>query len=918
MQGAALRPRPRQLAVKKTSLLATAVVLAVVAPASWSDVSPADVARAGADWWSLQPVRRPALPKVNTAAWVRSPIDVFILARLEAAGLKPTPPAGRALLLRRATFDLHGLPPTPEAIDAFVSDTRPDAWARVVDRLLASPHYGEHWGRHWLDVARFSESHGFEYDKIRDNAWRYRDYVIKSFNDDKPYPQFVREQLAGDAITPVTIDGINATGFLVSGPWDEAGNGSASALVKARAREEEMEDMLAVVGQGLLGLTVNCARCHDHKFDPIEQADYYRFKDAFTGVRAGNRVLLTPEQALARNEAIASLADQIDKVEQKRAAVEQAGRAKLATASESVAPPAPVSRWTFKDGTRDVAGSLHGTLRGGAVIADGRLRLNGRDGYLETAPLVRPLREKTLEAWATPVSLSHRGGGIMTVEVTTGNTFDAVVFGEREPGKWVAGSEFYHRTRDLVAPAETAKVDELIHVAISYGANNRVTIYRNGQRYGESYLPDGDASTLRTYSAGDSHILIGLRHTGGNGYFAGEIAEARLYDRALSAEAVAASFRAGPDGVSPEAIVRALSPEQRREHARLSEELARLRAAHSAKSTPPPRTYAATLGKVVPTFVLRRGDVEKRGEQVRVAGLSSVRTPPSDLSLHADATEGEKRLKLADWIASSDNPLTARVMVNRIWHYHFGRGMVATPSDFGFNGERPSHAELLDWLASEFVAKGWSVKALHKLILQSATYQQGPTYDGTAAARDGDCRLLWRFPARRLEGETVRDAMLAVSGKLNPAVGGPSFRPFTVKVFGSNFYTLTDRAEPEFNRRTVYRISVCSAKDPLLEAFDCPDPSIKTPRRGSTTTPLQALGLMNNAFVQRQAKNFAARVSTEAGSEASAQVKRAYRLALARTPTADEETRATALVRENGLENLCWVLLNSSEFLNVR
>ncbi len=903
--------------MKRQFILAAGVALCVALGVARSDDTAAG--RAGADWWSLQPVKRPVPPPVKDAGWVRNPIDAFVLARLESEKLKPAPAADRALLLRRVTFDLHGLPPTPEEIDAFVKDQRSDAWERVIDRLLASPRYGERWGRHWLDVARFSESHGFEYDKVRDNAWHYRDYVIKSFNDDKPYPQFIREQLAGDVLSPATTDGIAATGFLVSGPFDEAANGSASALLKARAREEEMEDMLAVVGQTFLGLTINCARCHDHKFDPIDQADYYRFKAAFTGVRAGNRTLLTPSQQRERSEALAKASTRIDQLGEHLSVIERSGREKLASEGKHAGGPAPLARWTFRTDAQNAAGELNGTLHGGAVVSGGRLRLNGRGAYMESPPLSKPLHEKTLEAWSSPAPLSQRGGGVLSIEMKGGGVFDAIVFGEREPGKWMAGSDFFHRTRDLEAPPETAKPGELVHVAITYGADNRVTVYRNGQPYGEGYQLGGDAATLRTYPAGEARVLIGMRHTGGgNAFFAGEVAEARLYDRALSAEDVASSYRAGPDGPSLEALLKALTPGERAEHARVSAELARTRGEQAKLSAPPPQTYAATRGPVEPTFVLRRGDVEKRGERVVAAGLSVVRTPSPDLELPPDAPEGERRLKLAEWIASPQNPLTARVMVNRIWHYHFGRGLVATPSDFGFNGERPSHPELLDWLAAEFVARGWSVKALHKLILLSATYQQGPEFNAAAAARDGDDRLLWRFPPRRLEGEAIRDAMLAVSGRLNPATGGPSFRPFTVKVFGSNFYTLVDRDEPEFNRRTVYRINVCSAKDPLLESFDCPDPATKTPRRGITTTPLQALGLMNNSFVQRQAKLFSERVAKESGVDANAQVTRSYRLALARSPSPAELTRAAALVRDHGLQSFCWVLLNTTDFLTVR
>jgi hypothetical protein len=879
----------------------------------------ADANRAGPDWWSLQPVRRPIVPKVRDAGLVRNSIDAFVLARLESRSLRLAAPADRAVLLRRVTFDLHGLPPTPEEIDAFVVDSRPDAWERVIDRLLTSPHYGERWGRHWLDVARFSESHGFEYDKARDNAWHYRDYVIKSLNDDKPYPLFVREQLAGDVLPPITADGIAATGFLVCSPWDEAGNGSASALLKARTREEEMEDMLAAVGQTFLGLTLNCARCHDHKFDPIEQADYYRFKDAFTGVRPGNRSLLTPAEQRSRDAALAAVSTEINKLNNQIAEIDRAGRVALAEKGERSSGPVPLSRWTFQIDARDSIGSLHGTVHGGAKIANGRLVLNGHGAFLETAALGQPLREKTLEAWCIPAPVTQRGGGVLSIEAKGGSVFDAIVFGERDPGKWMAGSEFFRRTRDPGGVVESARAGELVHVAIAYGADNRITVYRNGQPYGEGYQPDGDAASLRTYSPGEAHVLIGLRHTGGgNAYFAGEVADARLYDRALSAAEVAASFRAGPDGVSAEVIRNALTSEQRVERARLMAELSRLRADQAKKSAPPPQTYAAMPGAVEATYVLRRGDVEKRSERVSAAGLSALAKPSPDLGLSANALEGERRLKLADWIVSADNPLTARVLVNRVWHYHFGRGLVGTPSDFGFNGEQPSHPELLDWLASEFVAKGWSIKALHKTILLSATYQQGSAYDEKAAALDGDCRLLWRFPPRRLEGEAVRDAMLAVSGKLNPAVGGPSFRPFTVKIFNSHFYTLTDRDEPEFNRRAVYRINVCSAKDPLLESLDCPDPATKAPRRGVTVTPIQALGLMNNSFVLRQARYLAERVTKEAGSGLPSRVNRAYQLALARTPTATEADRAKELASTHGLESLCWALLNSSEFLNVR
>jgi hypothetical protein len=366
-----------------------------------------------------------------------------------------------------------------------------------------------------------------------------------------------------------------------------------------------------------------------------------------------------------------------------------------------------------------------------------------------------------------------------------------------------------------------------------------------------------------------------------------------------------------------EQVLKALSDSQRKQRGILLGELLKYRAA--IQNMPPlALAYAANGGAAEQTFLLARGDVEKKRERVSAGGLSAIKTLSSDFGLDFDAPEAQRRLKLAEWIANPSNPLTARVLVNRVWHYHFGRGLVSTPNDFGFNGGRPSHPELLDWLASEFIRRGWSIKKLHKLILMSNTYRQSPRYNQEAAARDGGNRLLWRFAPRRLEGEAIRDAMLSVSGQLNPRMGGPSFRPFTVKVFNSNFYILTDPIEPEYNRRTVYRIGVNSAKSPFLDALDCPDPSVKIPRRNVTTTPLQALGLMNNSFVLRQAHHFAERVKNEAGADPTGQVLLAYRLAFGRPPLEMELARAITLAKEHGLGSFCWVLLNASEFLYIR
>jgi hypothetical protein len=870
--------------------------------------------------WAFQPVTQPETPAVGTPSTAENAIDAFVLSRLEASSLTFAPPADRVTFIRRATFDLLGLPPIPEEIDAFVSDASPRAVEALIDRLLASPHYGERWARHWLDVARFAESHGFEYDRIRDHAWRYRDYVIRSLNDDKPYAQFVTEQIAGDVAEPVTSDGVVATGFLVAGPWDEAGALQQSVVMKARAREEELEDVVSAVGQTFLGVTINCARCHDHKFDPIPQRDYYRIKAAFEGVRHGNRSILPPGELQARAAKRAELLAESAKLEASIATIERDARAavsKRANRSADSGNPTPIARWTFEVDERDEVGSLVGNLRGAAIVRGGRLVLNGKGAFLESEPFAREIREKTLEAWVYIADLKQRGGGVISLERRDGSAFDAIVFGEREAAKWLVGSEFYRRTRDLAGPVESKVCDAAIHVAIAYAADGRITMYRDGAVYGAPYVPDGEQPAPLLFPAGDTHLLLGLRHTAaGNGFLAAEIEEARVYDRALSAAEITASFRAGFEHISDEVWERALRTEQRRELEILRTTLAGRRKEVEALESP--LCYAANPSEPPATFVLARGDIAKQGESVSAGGLSAVENLSADWGLSAEAPEGERRRKLAEWITNPANPLAARVMVNRVWHYHFGTGLVATPNDFGANGDRPSHQELLDWLVKDFLASGGSLKALHRRIMRSNAYRQSSRFAPKAAAIDSEDRLLWRYPPRRLEGEAIRDAMLYASGELNSELGGPSFRPFTVTIFNSSFYTLIDPGTPEFNRRTVYRINVNSAKSPLLDALDCPDPSVKTPKRSLTTTPLQALGLMNNSFVLRQAQRLAARTAAETSSGLASQVNRAYRLTLGRGPTPQESASSVSLAREHGVEAVAWVLFNSSEFLYSR
>ena len=867
----------------------------------------------------FEPVRRPSPPRVRKEDWVRSAVDRFVLAKLEREGLKPASPADKQTLLRRATFDLTGLPPTEKEVADFLADPSPGAYERVVDRLLGSSQYGERWGRHWLDVAGFAESQGFERDTLREHAWRYRDYVIESFNRDKPYHQFVKEQIAGDVIEPVSQEGIIATSFLVAGPWDEIGSDQPSELMRARIREEELEDTIGAVAQTFLGLTVNCARCHNHKFDPISQPEYYRMKAAFDGFHHGSRSVLSPSEARERRKRVAPLRERIARYYREINALEEDARRRVlrgrGLSQEPEKRPRPISRWTFDIDGKDSVGQLHFRLPEGASIERGRLKLHTRKMLVRTAPLSQPLREKTLEIWVSIPDLKQKGVRAMTVEHLSERVFDGIAFGGGKP-VWGTGSEYGWRSLPVSGAQEETEPNEVVQIALVYSEDDRITLFRNGILYG-SYLPEtiGYKGDLQTFPAEASTIVFGRGGTtqlSAEG-LVGELDEARLYDRALTAQEVAASFRAGAPSVLADELFGAMTEKQRRRRQRL---IAKVRAAEQNLKRIPavPMAYAGKPRQPGPTHILERGDPAKPGEQVTAGGLAAVRALPADFGLPADALEGLRRLKLAEWIAHPDNPLTARVMVNRVWHYHFGRGIVGTPNDFGVNGEPPSHPELLDWLAAEFQAEGWSLKKLHKRIMLSSTYRQSSRYNAKAAAVDAENRLLWRFAPRRLEGEAIRDAMLAVSGQLNPEVGGPGFRPFTLTINNVPFYKPTDPLGREYNRRTVYRMNVNSGKDPLLENLDCPDPSTKTPRRSVTTTPLQALSLMNNSFVLRQAKLLAERIRREVGGDPSVQIALAYRLALTRPANPAKVRRAAGFSREHGLEDFCWVLLNSNEF----
>jgi hypothetical protein len=799
----------------------------------------AETGRAGLDWWSLQPIRRPSPPAVKDQKWAHTPIDSFILAGLEAKGLSPAPAADRRTLIRRVTFDLIGLPPTPEEIDVFLKDADADAYEKLVDRLLARPEYGERWGRHWLDVVRFAESHGYEMNTLRPNAWPYRDYVIRAFNDDIPYPQFVREQLASDAVGNGDMLTQAATGYLVAGPHDLVGNGVPEEQVLQRMND--LADMTSITGTTFLGLTVGCARCHDHKFDPITQKDFYSMQAVFAGVDHAERPMRGTEVADHRAEVealhgdLARLNIRIDDLEP------LAGASGAKRKRSPVNPRRNVERFPPMN-----IRSIRFTV---AETTDG------------SEPCIDELEVYGPQAPADDLALASRGAKASASSVYPNNAFHKIehlIDGRHGNGRsWISNERGKGWAR--VDLPKAVMIDRVV-----WGRDRE-------QKYADRLPTD---YRIEVSADGETWKAV-----------------AGSWDRVSPGQPPPTQ----PDGLLP------LLEQRKQIEGRI------------AGLEKPPMVYAGTFHAPDPTFVLKRGDPQQKGEPVGPSGVAAV--APAFV-LKPDATESERRLTLANWLASPENPLPARVMVNRIWHWHFGQGIVRTPSDFGYNGDRPSNPELLDWLAAEFQANGWKLKPLHRMIVLSNAYRQSTRYDEKAAATDASDRLLWRRTPQRLEAEAIRDAILQTSGALNPRRGGPGYNLWDYSGYVIVFKPKATLGPEEF-RRMVYQFKPRLQQDQTFGVFDCPDATQTAPRRTSSTTPLQALNLLNDPFMLDQGERFAARLRKEAGEAAPDQVRRAFRLAFGRDPSDAEEKAAEQLVQARGLAAFCRALFNANEFVFV-
>ena len=857
-----------------------------------------------ANWWAFQPIPRAGVPQFPSDPQPANAIDAFIRAKLAEHGLAPSPEADRRTLIRRLYFDLTGLPPTPEEVEGFVAERDPLAFEKLTDRLLATPRYGERWARHWMDAAHFAETHGNDQDRIREHAWPYRDYLIAALNADKPYARFVEEQVAGDVLFTDDPQATVALGFLAAGPWDESSLRDIREDTRDRqiARYLDRDDMLTTVMATFTSTTVHCARCHDHKFDPIPQRDYYALQAVFAGVDRANRAYDTDPQIHARRQHLLRL----------KGAAERGDRAILLAAETQ----------------REVAGIEHDTTArevawrildpqtfvstGGATLtrqADSSLLASGpvpeRDVYTITATL--PPGELTavrLEVLADD-SLPHHGPGRQS---NNGNLhlseFQVLAF---EPGANAA--------REVVLANPSADFNQDQWTIAHALDRNEKTAWGIHPREGEPHRAVFELKEKLHVVSGTTLSFV-LKQLHGDGHLIGRL---RLAVTDAAPPVLA--------GVPPE-IATILASTERTDDQRtvLTAFLLKEKTARELAALPAPSlVYAAASefepdgglkpsGGPRPIFRLHRGDITQPREAAEPGALSCLAALPPRFAATAD--EGARRAALAHWLTAPENPLTWRSIVNRVWHLHFGRGLVATPNDFGHMGAVPSHPELLDWLAVWFrdEAHG-SLKALHRLIVTSATYRQSTARNGDA---DVDNIFLAHMNRTRLDAESIRDTVLAISGQLDLRAGGPSDRQFDLQP-GIHVTPRVDYAKFDVNsaagrRRSVYRFLFRTLPDPFMDALDCPAGDQLAPARNASVTVQQALALWNSAFLTRHAELFAERVKTSA-PDLDAQIKTACALALGRAPTPAEQTEFTAYAQQHGLANLCRVILNSNEFV---
>ena len=862
------------------------------------------------DWWSWRPLHSPDVPDVSpvTWQWPQRPIDRFILRRLEDHQLSPSPRANRSQQIRRVYFDLIGLPPTAEEIEEFVNDKDPRAFEKLVDRLLASPRYGERWGRHWLDVVHYGDTHGYDKDKPRPNAWPYRDYVIRSLNQDRPVVDFVRQQLAGDVMETEDPESVLGTGFIAAGPWDFIGQVEvAETKIDGQiARHLDRDDMVRTTLESFCSVTVGCARCHHHKFDPISQADYYRLQAVFAAVdRADRPYDLDPE------------------ISQKRRAIDeqlQEWRDRSGRVQELI-------NEKFGSSVEEIQGQIDELLTPGN-------RAKPEYGY-HSQIANSPDQEKWVQLdLGSEKSISKIR--IVGCHDSFGNIGAGFGFPVRYRIEASNDAEFKNDVQVIVDRSKTdvlnpgvipldfsfdsirARYVRITATRLAHRQNDYIFALAEVQLWEEQNQRLTDEITVTSLDSIEAPVRWARKN----------LIDDYWYGSWLSLEQQAKVMQLESDRIqrweeianSPLSVEMKKLDEERRF---LEEKRAKLPPqsmvyAGTTKFSPQ-GNFKATEGMPRKIHVLIRGNVLTPGEEVSPGGIEAL----GDLDLAFDGvedqSEGDARLALANWITDSTNPFFWRSMANRAWVYHFGRGLVDSPNDFGRMGQLPTHPELLDWLAVELRRSDGSLKHLHRIICSTSTYQQASANRTDGLNLDASNQWYWRMNRRRLEAEAIRDATLAASGKLDLRMYGPGYQDFVVEKpeHSPHYeYHLFDPSDPASHRRAVYRFIVRSQQQPFMTTLDCADPSMQVDKRNETITPQQSLALMNNAFMLEMADDLAVDLQRITDQPAD-QIRQLYLRALGRAATAEEVAAIEPYLDQHGLENVCRLIFNLNEFLFV-
>lgn len=861
------------------------------------------------DHWAWKPLRKSELPELPGSNWPRNGIDYFIEAKLRELELAPSTEADRRTIIRRLSFDLTGLPPTADEIDQFVASDNPLAYEQLVDRYLQSPRYGERWARHWLDVVHYGDTHGYDKDKPRPNAWRYRDYVIRALNEDKPYSQFVQEQIAGDALFPHTQDGIEALGFLAAGPWDFIGHAEvAESKTDGKiARHLDRDDMVANTLGTFCSVTIGCAQCHNHKFDPFTQEDYYSLQAVFAAIdRTDHQYYANPDHSRL-NESLTQRRTELQS-RQRRAEfeIEKRGGDELAElnrridqlskkSNDKIAPQygyhseiatqQHTTKWVQVDLGQPVDLSkivirpcwddFNGIGAGFGYPLQFRIEASDDPQFHVDVKAIASIESDVPNPGLTPQTFAAGSTEARYVR------FSATKLSSRQNDFILALAEIQIFDSEGKNRAEQSAISSLDSIEAP-------------PRWQQANLVDG------IYRSDEAAVDL-------------EVAKAAR--DALVKRVTDAQLRSELD--ETQAGLRAIDDEYKKLPA---PETAYIGAIHTGGGTF--TGTGANGGKPRPIHILLRGNVTTPGKLVTPAAIQSFDTSLSSrFELRPDQPERDARAALAKWVSHERNPLTWRSIVNRVWQYHFGQGLVETSNDFGRMGIAPTHPELLDWLAIEFRDGGGSLKSLHRRIVTSATYRQSAvTANTSGVSRDVNNRFLWRQNRRKLEAEAVHDAVLAASGKLDLKMGGPGYRDFVIEQESHSphyEYHLADPNDASTWRRSIYRFIVRSQTQPFMTSLDCADPSMRVEKRNESVSAGQALALLNNGFMITQSLHMAQRIENDVPNDTRGQVNHAYRLVMSRSPTEKESPALVEFVRHHGLANLCRVLLNLNEFLFV-